>query len=93
MPVHITSIPDVAGIVRLIARGIVTLVVCELVDVAGTIRRPDGNSAELLLQWLQQFLAKMFTDLYCQVRVIGNVGYAVDLRCFAVEEVTQEEAL
>ena len=93
MSVRVKPIPDVTGIVRLVARAIMSLLITELVDFAGTIRGADSNSAELILQWFQQFLAEAFSRFDCQVRVIRDVGNAVELRNFAVEKIAQEEVL
>lgn len=90
---RVKPIPDVTGIVRLVARAIMSLLITALVDFAGTIRGADSNSAELILQWFQQFLAEAFSRFDCQVRVIRDVLHAVDLRNFAVEKIAQEEVL
>ena len=93
MSVRVKPIPDVTRIVRLVARAIMSFLIAELVDFAGTIRGADSNSAELPLQWFQQFLAKTLAALDSQVRVIRDVRHAADLRNFAVEKIAQEEAL
>ncbi|MCY1546753.1 hypothetical protein D9M68_827680 [compost metagenome] len=82
-----------AGIIGNIAPAIEAVGIAETVDLHRAKGRSDGEFAEARLQRLQQVFAQRRAGRDRQVRVVGNIGKAMDHGDFRIEEIAQEEIL
>jgi hypothetical protein len=89
----ILAIPDVAGIVLLVAGAAMATLIADPVDLGRAIGGADRDFAEAGLQRFEQGFAKLAAGSDRLVRKVRNVGKAVEIGDFLIEEITHEEVL
>lgn len=92
-PRPVTPVPDMIGIVGLVAGAAQTVLIAELVDGAATIGRADSEPAEALLQRFEQFLAQPSACSDGKVRVVWDIRQSVNCGDVGEQEIAHEEAL
>lgn len=63
------------------------------VDCRSPVSRANDDPPKALLKWLQQLFAKPSPGFNGAIRIIRNVGDALDLADFRVEEIAHEKCL
>src|SRR3569623_1836123 len=97
MPGGIAPVPDMASVAVLVERAIIARLpgahqpVAKRVDLAVAIGAADRDSAEAILQRLEQLLAQRGALGDRQVRVVGQVAQPMDRGDLGIEEVAHEE--
>ncbi|MDT4871658.1 hypothetical protein FQZ97_1067980 [compost metagenome] len=93
--VAVRVIPDVRGKVFLVGRTAVLVAIFRPLGIhrRAAIGRTNGDATETRLQGLQQLFTQLPPCLDGFVGVIRNIGDALDLTDFRVQEITHEKVL
>jgi len=82
--VRCTVVAGLAGFLHIIPKA---------VDLLRPVGRPDRNPAELVLQRLQQILAKVSSRCNRKIWIAWHVGHSVDRGDIREQEIAHEERL
>ena len=91
VPVSVAPVPDMPGIVRFVARAVVSMTIAVLVDGTVAKSRSQADASERRLQRLKQVLAEAAAGGDRQVRIVRQVRNAAHDGNLGMQEFAHEE--
>ncbi len=91
-PILITTIPDMVAVIGIVARTVQFVRIAKSIQLGAAKARPHRHPPERVLQWFEQLLAKLLSRGNRQVRVVRNVGNAMNRADFGIEKIAHVKA-